>query len=115
MILLLVSTRIYSIFSHGVSSLSMELMFLPVIILGACYVWIDHQMPSKQKFTPMYIGFTYIFHTAMALIVNRMLVSGILQIAGTDSDKLFIFDYSAAIFLFTAVMILLLILKKLAR
>jgi hypothetical protein len=93
----------------------MELMFLPVILLGAFYMWIDHQMPIKQKLSPMYIGFTYIFHTAMALIVNRMLVSGILQIAGTESDKIFIFDFAIVIFLFAAVMILLLILRKLAR
>lgn len=78
-------------------------------------MWIDHQMPIKQKLSPMYIGFTYIFHTAMALIVNRMLVSGILQIAGTESDKLFIFDYTAIIFMFMALMILLLILRRLAR
>jgi hypothetical protein len=93
----------------------MELMFLPVLIGGTVYLWVDAKMPKHIRGMSTYTWFTYTFHTSMALIVNRMLVTGILQIAGTDTDKLIIFDFSAGIFLLTAILFLLKSRKRLAR
>ena len=114
-LLLLVLTRIYALFSHGVSSLSMELMFLPVLIGGIIYFWIDKKTPKNVKVQSLYTWFTYTFHTAVVLMVNRMLVTGILYIAGTDTDKLFIFDASIALFSTFAIFFLFKIGKISAR
>ena len=114
-VLLLVITRIYALFSHGVSSLSMEFMFLPTMIGGVAYLWIDAKIPKNIRGLPIYTWFTYTFHTSMALIVNRMFVTGILHIAGTDTDKLIVFDLSASIFFLASVLFLLKSRKSIAR
>jgi len=93
----------------------MELMFLPVLIVGFVYLWIDGKMPMHIKGMSIYTWFTYTLHTSIALIVNRMLVTGILQIAGTDTDKLIIFDFSAGIFLLAATLFFWKLRKRMAR
>lgn len=113
--LLLLATRIYGLFSHGVSSLSMELMFLPVLIGGIIFLWLDGFMPDKVQRQPLYTVYTYTFHTAIAMMVNGMLVSGILHIAGSESDKIIIFDIAAYFFIAATAIILIKIIRDMAR
>lgn len=113
--LLLLATRIYGLFSHGVSSLSMELMFLPVLIGGIIFMWLDRFIPEKGKRLHLYTVYTYTFHTAIAFFVNGMLVSGILHIAGSESDKIIIFDGAATFFIAVTAIILIKIVRDMAR
>lgn len=106
-VLLIVIERIYAIYSHGVPSWSMSLMFTPVLLGGAVYLWIDAQVPSIHKSRAFYVWFTYTFHTFIALFVNRLLIEGILQIAGSDSSAMVIFDVALIFFLAVSLLFLL--------
>ena len=106
-VLLIAVERIYALYSHGVFSWSMALMFLPVLCGGAVYLLIDARVPLIHKSKTSYVWFTYTYHTFMALFVNRLLIEGILQIAGSDSNAMVIFDVSLIFFLVVSLIFLL--------
>jgi hypothetical protein len=93
----------------------MELMFLPVLIGGIIFMWLERFIPDKVKRMPVHTLYTYSFHTAIAIMVNGMLVSGILHIAGSESDKIVIFDITATFFIAVTAIILIKIIRDMAR
>lgn len=75
-------TRFYGLFSHGVSSESMELMTLTALIAGSLWLIIK---ASLQKKAP-YIGWLSLtYHTALAFLINALFIKGVLTIAGASS------------------------------
>jgi hypothetical protein len=112
-VLLLAFDRTYAIFSHGVSSLSMTFMFLPVLLGGFVLVVLRAILKKRLVEHRLYRLFSFSFHSSIALLVNGMLVKGILEIAGTGSKYLFIFQYLAGLLsVMTMVVMFLIITSK---
>lgn len=75
--------RVYSIFSHGVSSLSMSLMFL-YPLLGGVIVYCFLQFLCNNIKDDIIILFN-IYNSGIAILTVGSLLKGILDIAGTSS------------------------------
>lgn len=111
-VLLLAFDRTYAIFSYGVSSLSMTLMFLPVLFGGIMIVTLRGVMKERLWNHRLYRLFSYLYHSSIALLVNGMLVKGVLEIAGTHSKYLIVFHLFFGIFATLTIVALLMILGK---
>lgn len=112
-VLLLAFDRTYAIFSYGVSSLSMTLMFLPVLFGGIILVTLRGVMKERLWNHRLYRLFSYLYHSAMVLFVNGMLVTGILEIAHTSSQMLFIFHLlSILVALLSGITLFIILFKK---
>lgn len=84
MIFTIVFDRIYSLFSHGVSSLSMNLMFLYPLVGGVVgYNILGYLFKNKKD--DMIILFN-IYNSGIAILTVRSLLKGIMDIAGTSSQ-----------------------------
>lgn len=79
----IVFDRIYSLFSHGVSSLSMTLMFLYPLVGGVIVYYILGYL-FKNKKDDMIILFN-IYNSGIAILTVGSLLKGIMDIAGTSS------------------------------
>ncbi|PKM86953.1 MAG: hypothetical protein CVU85_06790 [Firmicutes bacterium HGW-Firmicutes-10] len=110
-VLLLSFDRTYAIFSHGVSSLSMTLMFLPVLLGGLVFVLLRALMKHRLYKHRLYRLFTFLYHSSIALFVNGMLVKGILEIAGTGSKYIVIFQLLAGMLAIVSCGVLYMIIK----
>ena len=83
-IFLIIFDRVYSLFSHGVSSLSMNLMFLYPLLGGVVVYYILGYL-SKNKKNSMIISFN-IYNSGIAILTVGSLLKGIMDIAGTSSE-----------------------------
>lgn len=83
-IFLIIFDRVYSLFSHGVSSLSMNLMFLYPLLGGVVVYYILGYL-SKNKKNSMIISFN-IYNSGIAILTVGSLLKGIMDIAGTSSQ-----------------------------
>lgn len=110
-VLLLAFDRTYAIFSHGVSSLSMTLMFLPVLLGGILFVTLRWIMKERFWNHHLYRLFSYLYHSSIVVFVNGMLVRGILEIGGTHSKLLVVFQVLFGVLSVLTVLIFLLIIK----
>lgn len=110
-VLLLAFDRTYAIFSHGVSSLSMTLMFLPVLLGGLLFVTLRWIMKERLWNHRLYRLFSYLYHSSIIVFVNGMLVRGIVEIAGSGSKFLLVFDIFFGILAVLTVLTLLLIIR----
>jgi hypothetical protein len=110
-VLLLAFDRSYAIFSHGVSSLSMTLMFLPVLFGGIVLVILRGIMKERLLNHRLYRLFSYLYHSSIVIFVNGMLVRGVLEIAGTYSKHLYVFNVLFGILLVLTVITLILIIN----
>ena len=108
-VLLLAFDRTYAIFSHGVSSLSMTLMFLPVLVGGIFWVSLRGFFKARLRGHRLYRLLTFLFHSSIAFLVNGMLVKGILDIAGTSSNYILLFWVLSALLAGMSVLILYII------
>lgn len=79
----IVFDRIYSLFSHGVSSLSMNLMFLYPFVGGVVVYYILGYLFKSKKYD-MIILFN-IYNSGIAILTVGSLLKGIMDIAGTSS------------------------------
>ncbi len=109
-VLLLAFDRSYAIFSHGVSSLSMTLMFVPVLFGGIVLVALRGMMKERLWNHRLYRLFSYLYHTSLVVFVNGMLVRGILEIAGKYSEYLYVFHILFGILVVMTVTTLILII-----
>lgn len=111
-VLLLAFDRTYAIFSHGVSSSSMILMFMPVLLGGLLFVTMRWIMKGRLWNHRLYRLFSFLYHSAMVLLVNGMLVTGILEIAHTNSQFLYIYPVLAGLVTLLSFITLFVILRK---
>lgn len=111
-VLLLAFDRTYAIFSHGVSSSSMTLMFMPVLLGGLLFVTMRWIMKGRLWNHRLYRLFSFLYHSAMVLLVNGMLVTGILEIAHTNSQFLYIYPVLAGLVTLLSFITLFVILRK---
>ena len=80
----IVFDRIYALFSHGVSSLSMNLMFLYPLLGGVVVYYILGYL-LKNKKNSMIISFN-LYNSGIAILTVGSLLRGIMDIAGTSSQ-----------------------------
>jgi hypothetical protein len=111
-VLLLAFDRTYVIFSHGVSSLSMTLMFLPVLTGGFVLTLLRAIMKQRLYHHRLYRLFSFLYHSSIALYVNGMLVEGILEIAGASTKSIVFFDLLSAAHAMLSIWILFLIIMN---
>lgn len=102
-IFLIVFDRIYAIFSHGVSSLSMNLMFLYPLIGGmGVYILFKYLCNEKE------IKFRFIFNvynTGIAILTIGSLLKGIMDIAGTSSQYIVYYRIIGIIFIIVSIIV----------
>ena len=85
--------RVYALFSHGVSSKDMSLMWLFLICSGTVFYLILALICNKTKRRPHRIALN-IYNSGTSIFAAGMLLNGIFEIAGTDS--VFILYYKIA-------------------
>lgn len=78
---------VYGLFSHGVSSESMSSIWI-YLILASIFFLILNIIHSASKKSGGFRFFYNIFNSGMALFCIGLLLSGIFEIAGTDSSYL---------------------------
>lgn len=83
--------RIYSTFSHGVSSISMNFMFLFPLIGGVIFYLLVVLFLGKFNYENFRFIFN-IYNSGIAIVTVRSLLNGILEIAGTSSPYLYLFN-----------------------
>lgn len=101
-IFLIVFDRIYAIFSHGVSSLSMNLMFLYPLI-GGVGVYNVLKYLCKEKEIKFRITFN-IYNTGIATLTIGSLLKGIMDIAGTSSQYIVCYRIIGVIFIIVSLL-----------
>jgi len=102
--------RIYAVFSHGVSSKDMSLMWLFLFCSGTIFYLALYVICPKLKYQPRRSALN-IYNSGAAVFVTGMLLNGIFEIAGTSSD--FILFYKiAGVCLICAGFILILFLRN---
>ncbi len=111
-VLLLAFDRTYAIFSHGISSLSMTLMFLPVLLGGILWVGLRWFFKARLWGHRLYRMLSFFYHSAIVVLINGLLVNGILEIAETESDYVIIFWALSGVLAILAIMIFVLITKS---
>jgi hypothetical protein len=98
--------RIYSIFSHGMSSNAMSFLFLYSLLLGSgVYGVMSLTFPEAIK-NKYYRLFSNIYNTAVAALMVGSLLKGIFEIAGSGSGLLKIY-FGVSYVLFGAALIIL--------
>lgn len=101
-IFLIVFDRIYAVFSHGVSSLSMNLMFLYPLI-GGVGVYIILKYLCKEKGIKFRLTFN-IYNTGIATLTIGSLLKGIMDIAGTSSEYIVYYRIIGIIFIIVSIL-----------
>ncbi|WP_314061483.1 hypothetical protein [uncultured Vagococcus sp.] len=89
---LIATNYVYSLFSHGVSSESMSGMWhytaIMAIMSGALGLLNHSQSTSQLRLT------AFLINCGVAALVSGLLLKGIVEIAGTNSDYIPYFQYS---------------------
>ncbi|GAB6106781.1 hypothetical protein [Fusibacter bizertensis] len=85
-ILVYMIERIYSIFSHGVSSIMMSTMMVTVLVLGVGGYGILSLLYAKLNLRLNFRRFSNLYNAGIATIVVGQFLSGVVSIAGTGSD-----------------------------
>lgn len=99
--------KIYSHFSHGMSSNAMTFLYLyPLILGGLVYFIISLAIPNLIK-SKYYRLFSNIYNTAITTLMAGLLLKGIFEIAGSSSGFLEIY-FGVSYVLFGAALIILL-------
>lgn len=108
-ILVFVIERVYSIFSHGVSSLAMSMMVVTVLVLGvAGYRLLG--LTLRKRFTKKGVNrFIRLYNSGIATLVIGQFLKGVLDIAGTGSP------YIKYYFIASGILILLSFVTLLAK
>lgn len=83
----IVFDRIYAVFSHGVSSTSMNFMFLFPLVGGAIHYLVLGLFLGKFNYEDFRFTFN-IYNSGIAMVTVNSLLHGILEIAGTSSPYL---------------------------
>lgn len=99
--------RIYSLFSHGVSSAYMTFMFLYPLVGGALVYCLIYFFQKNLKFENLRLSFNF-YNSGIAILTIGSLLEGILQIAGTSSDYTiyyFIFGFLISLISFSVITI----------
>lgn len=94
--------KIYSIFSHGVSSAYMDLMFLYPLIGGVFIYSIILIFFKKLEYKKYRHSFN-IYNSGIAILTVGSLLYGILEIAGTSSIYLRYYSIVGWILVFTSI------------
>ncbi len=111
-VLLLLVDRFITFLVAGSGSLSLTLMFLPVVLGGLILVVIRAIMKNRLTDHLFYRLFTFLYHSAIAVLVNGLLVQGILDSWVAESRYLFVFWGISAVLALFSVFTLFLIIKK---
>ena len=103
--------RIYSIFSHGMSSDAMTYLFLYPLVLGSGVYGLINIIFPRVITSNYYRLFSNVYNTGIATLMTGLLLKGIFEIAGSSSGLLslyFLVSYSlfgVAIIVFLRILI----------
>lgn len=76
---------VYSMYSHGVSSIAMSNMWL-VLLIGGVVVYSVLALTAKRVWqTSMFRLFYNLYNSGLAMFTVALMLTGIFEIAGTDS------------------------------
>ena len=92
--------RVYSLFSHGVSSKDMSLMWVFLLCSGTLFYLVLYVICNKTTRQPQRFAL-HIYNSGTAVFVTGMMLHGIFEIAGTGS--VFILYYKIAGIIFMAI------------
>jgi len=98
--------KIYSLFSHGVSSKTMASMWIWLMCFGAVFYLLLELICKKTKTTANRLS-SNIYNSGLAVLVTGMLLHGILEIAGTGSQFLLFYTITGILLMITGVGLLL--------
>ena len=100
---LIVFSKIYNLFGHGVNSLYMDYAFVVPIVFAIVF----NILFLKQDFDQYdIVSFKYYFNVAMIFLCDFMILSGILEIAGAFSVYLFIMLQAGMFYLMISLIVL---------
>ena len=105
-IFLILLNYIYSIFSHNVSSNYMTYMFIYPLVTGilvSIFILINKNISKLKSF---YIGKS-ILNYGIAIMVFRIFMKGVFEIAGTDSNYLIYYFYMGLILILVSSILLI--------
>lgn len=83
--------RIFTFLFKVSGTLSMTLMFLPVLIAGLMWVVIRSTCKERLTHHKLYRLCSFLFHTSLTLLVNGLLIQGILESFSAESKYLISF------------------------
>lgn len=84
--------KVYGIYSHGVDSAAMTWVFLYPLVGGALYCFIIGRLiPSITNFVSCRV-FLNLHNSGIAALTIAGLLSGVFEIAGTNSPHLFYYN-----------------------
>lgn len=90
-VLCVVIDQVYALFGHGVRSASMTFMFLYPLAAAVVYFLLGYSFPKAAAGNYGRLGVNAIGSGIAALTVGSFLV-GVLEIAGSSSDYVFLFQ-----------------------
>ncbi|MFA6807860.1 MAG: hypothetical protein WCR27_02585 [Eubacteriales bacterium] len=102
----IVVDNIYAIFGHGVRSAAMTWMFIYPLICGALiYFLIERLIPGVGK-TTGYRLFYNVYNSGIATLTVGGFLKGILEIAGTSSTYIVLFNVIGWLFILVGLILL---------
>ncbi|RIX48664.1 hypothetical protein D3P08_24500 [Paenibacillus nanensis] len=84
--------KVYGIYSHGVDSAAMSWMFLYPLVGGALYCFIMGRLFPSITHSVSCRVFLNLHNSGIAALTIASLLSGVFEIAGTNSSHLFYYD-----------------------
>lgn len=85
---LAVFERLFTLLFQVSGTLSMTLMFLPVVIGGLAWVMIRSMYKERLTRHKLYRLCSFLFHSSLTLLVNGLLIQGILESFSAESKYL---------------------------
>ncbi len=98
--------KLYSVFAHGVDSAAMTWMFLYPLIAGALVFFFLKRLTPEISDWKGYRLFFNVYNSGIAMLTTAGLLKGILDIAGTGSAYVVIFNIGGWLFLAAGLVLL---------
>ncbi len=112
---LFIFNYIYGLFGHGVSSKSMSNMYLVSLFLGVLFFSLIKIILPKINLQIKYRLFYNIHNSSVALLVNGLMLTGIIEIAGGSSYLISWFFYIGCFLLIISIIMFISMLHSLKR
>lgn len=105
-LLLFIFQKVYHFYGHGVVSFALEFIWLAPLAAGLLFTIFLFSKPTKGHSSMFRLSFNLI-NTSLAIFTAGLILTGVTEIAGTDSPYILYFYVVSVLFLIPGLMVTL--------
>ncbi|MBP1047457.1 hypothetical protein I6N96_14320 [Enterococcus sp. BWM-S5] len=100
-LLLFLFQKVYHFYGHGVTSFALESIWVAPLIVGSLFTVFVFSKPKKTGTSLFRLSFN-LMNTSLAIFTAALVLTGVVEIAGTDSPYILFFYIVSFVFLVPA-------------